>query len=177
MASDPHFPARLQAASTKRKWKYNAIAGTFWTDRGVRSLSDDARNLFLYVLSCPERVTEGLYRFSPALAASRLAWDPERLIVAFDALDKAKMVRLDEDAEVVFVCHGLKYNPPRGTPSIRGALKSLDETTDAPKLFEAFVSAARRYAPPFADAIAERYGLNFEHMVGPLSNAPRDDPS
>lgn len=146
-----------------RAWTYNQIAGTFWQDRKIRSLSPDGRTLALYLLTCPDRSAEGFFTLPAVMPANHLLWQKERLDGAWADIgrelgkDGEPFALYDSDAEVVLICKALKYHPPKGIKSIRGALKVLDGVHDAPVLFDRFVAAADRYAPEFASAIRERY--------------------
>lgn len=142
-----------------RAWTYNQVAGTFWQDRKIRNLSYNGTMLALYLLTCPDRSAEGFYGLPRVLALDHTGLTPERLDDAFAELEEAEFATYDADAEVVFINKALKYHPPKGIKSIRGALKVLDGVHDAPVLFGRFVGAADRYAPEFAAAIRGRYGL------------------
>lgn len=148
-----------------RAWTYNQVAGTFWQDRKIRSLSPDGRSLALYLLTCPSRAAEGFYGLEAALVGSHLLWQPDRLTGAWASMadqtgkDGLPFAEYDPFAEVVFINKALKYHPPKGIKSIRGALKVLDGVHDAPVLFGRFVAAADRYAPEFAEAIRRRYEM------------------
>jgi hypothetical protein len=151
-----------------RAWTYSTVAGTFYEDQKVRALGEDARTAFLYLLVSPQRASEGFYVLPVPFAAHHLRWTASRFTKALDALRVADLAMYDETAEAVLVLRGLKYNPPKGGPSIKGALKRLDEVQDTPELFAAFLAAADKYAPDFARAIRERYGLSDGACAGPL---------
>jgi hypothetical protein len=142
-----------------RTWKYHTVANTFWGDRKVRELDPDARLLAAYLLTCPSRTSEGFYSLPFVLAADHLALTPDRLTAAFTAVAGASFAHYDHDAEVVFIEKGLKYNAPKGVKSITGAVSALDSTHGSPDLFVRFLAAADHYAPEFASAIRERYGI------------------
>jgi len=142
-----------------RTWRYHAVAGTFWQDRKIRTLSEDGRTLAIYLLTCPDRTSEGFYGLPRVLLLDHLGWFPDRLTEALTCLADADFAHYDDDAEVVFVTRALKYNTPRGIKSIRGGVSVLDSTHGAPDLFARFLASADRYAPEFAGAIRQRYGI------------------
>lgn len=142
-----------------RAWRYNAVAGTFWADRKVHSWSQDARTLALYLLTCPDRTSEGFYSLPLVLILDHLGWASGRFEKAMAELHEAEFAEYSREAEAVFIVRALKYNAPRGPMSIRGALKMLDSVDGAPDLFTRFLAAAAKYEPPFAAAIRDRYGL------------------
>lgn len=142
-----------------RGWRYNQVAGTFWQDRKIRSLTGDGRTLAIYLLTCPDRAAEGFYGLPRVLALDHLCWTSERFLRVLTELASVDFAEYDEDGEVVFIVRALKYQPPTGPKSIRGALKALDDVHDAPRLFGRFLESADRYAPEFGTAIRARYGL------------------
>jgi hypothetical protein len=81
----------------------------------------------------------------------------------------------DPRAEVVFVCKALKYQAPKGTKSIPGAVNALDQIKGSPRLFWAFLGAAEHYAPDFAAAVRSRYGIDSDWRNGsPIEGASMD---
>lgn len=125
----------------------------------MRALTEDGRTLAIYLLTCPDRTTEGFYSLPRVLAMDQLRWDEHRLGAAFEELSKAAFAQYDTGAEVVLLLKGLKYNTPKARTSIKGAVNAIDTVQDAPELFQAFLSAADRYAPALAEAIRGRYGI------------------
>lgn len=57
---------------------YGKIARRTWNSRTFRSLSEDARTLWLYLLTSPHANTLGLYVLRPAYAVDDLQWMGER---------------------------------------------------------------------------------------------------
>ena len=125
----------------------------------MRKLSEDGRALAIYLLTCPDRTTEGFYSLPRVLALDHLRWSADRLAAAFIELADCDFARYDHEAEVVFIVKGLKYHPPSSRNSIVGAVRIIDTTQDASELFWAFLGAATRYAPAFAEAICAHYGI------------------
>lgn len=145
---------------TQAGWFYNAVSSTFWDDVKVRAWSEDGRMLALYLLTCPQRVTEGFYRLSVVQATDDLGWPAERFQGAMRELIDTDFADYDEEARLVLVVRALKYGPPiRGPKSTKGALNVLDKAKGSRRLFDRFLAAADRYEPDFAAEIRRYYGL------------------
>ena len=43
-------------------FRYHKVSPRFWADEKVLRWNDDAKMLALYLLTCPHRTTEGLFR-------------------------------------------------------------------------------------------------------------------
>lgn len=134
------------------------VHSTFWGDRKTRQMCEPAHTLAIYLLTNAERQSEGFYGLPVELALAQLKWDRATLELAADELREMDFAMYDLDAEAVFIVKGLKYHPPRGPKQIKSAVRAL-QGTDAPYLFWQFLNAADRYAPTFALAVRERYGI------------------
>lgn len=142
-----------------RTWRYQPVVSRIWRDTRFRAFTEDGRALALYLLTCPDRTTEGFYSLQRVNLLDDLHWDEGRFYRALVELVDAEFASYDDKAQVAFIAKALKFHPPRGVKSIKGAINVLDSTMDAPTLFGRFLDAADRYAPLFAAAIRERYGI------------------
>lgn len=145
--------------------KYHPVAPTLW-DRAMRDLPATAKLLRLYVLTCPARVSEGLYQLPIGIAAHDLQLPAREIEQALAALKAAGLVDYDPEAEVVLDRTALKYQPLRnGTgptgevkpdKRIAGALGRFEQVPDSPLKAELY-RCARRYSPDLADALLSRW--------------------
>lgn len=65
-------PQRRRGGSLVRE--FNKVGYGFWTSSVIRSLSDDARTLALYFITCPHNTSAGVFRCPPAYIADDLQW-------------------------------------------------------------------------------------------------------
>lgn len=142
-----------------RGWSYNAVGNTYFNDEKVRTWPEDARWFGLYLLVNSHRSAEGFYGLPLGLVCDDLNWDRSRVDAALQVLQEAGFASYDPAARVVLIHKALKYHPPKGKPSITGALKVVVGVQGSPALFEQFLAAADKYAPDFAAAIRSHYGL------------------
>src|SRR5262245_26949974 len=74
-------------------------------------LSDDARLLYLYLLTSPHVNSAGCYVLPEEYACADLKWAPERYHAARIELVENEMVCFDPKHEVVFITAWFKHNP------------------------------------------------------------------
>jgi hypothetical protein len=132
----------------------------------MRRLSPVAKLVRLYVLTCPSRVSEGLYQLPLGIVAHDLDLDAGEVEQALDELDRAGLVSYDLAAEVVLDRTALKYQPLRNGSSptgevrpdkrITGALSRYEQTPDTPLKDELYL-CARRHSPDLAYAMGARW--------------------
>jgi len=151
--------ARLTAGKQKPQGGFNWVHKTFYDDLAVRGWSDDLRATALYLLTCPDRASEGFFRLRLINLCGHLRRDEDTVREALGELERAGFARYDERAEVVLILKALKYQAPAGRTQIRGAVAAVERVHDAPELFNALLEAADRYASEFADALREHYGI------------------
>ena len=116
--------------------RYVNIATRVWHDEKFRTLSDDSKTLFLYLLSSPHSNMCGLFYLPAPYACHDLNWDSCRHEVAAAELLREKMVLVDGD--IVLIKNFLKYNPIRGPKQAAGAARRLNEVP-ANTLIEKFM--------------------------------------
>ena len=152
--------------------RFNWTHDTFWDDLKVRDWSTDATRIALYILTAPDRTSEGFFRLRMVNVCDHLKMDRATAEAAMAEVIAEDFAQYDPRAEVVFVCKALKYQPPKGPKSIPGAVNALDQIKGSPRLFWAFLGAAEHYAPEFAAAIRTRYGIDPDWRSGnPVDDA------
>ena len=135
--------------------RYFRVAPRFWDD--AASWTDDAKLLALYLLTCPHRTSEGLFRMPKAYAREDMEWSPERFEEAFRELLEVGFIRYDETARVVLIRKALKYQAPANDNMAKAALAKLDDLPET-HLWREFRLLAEQYAEQLAERLRERYG-------------------
>ena len=165
---------------------YTKIDDLFWKDAKMKSRSDDAKMVFLYLLTCPHRTMTGMYHLPIGYASADMGWKPERFAKGFAELFQNGFINHDEGAEVVFVRNYLKYNKIENPNQATAALKSIDNIpanscdADLMRVLQGFDKGfleplvkrlserlSKRYAKPETETEAEVYS--------PSSAMPDDD--
>jgi len=131
----------------------------------MRRLSNEAQIVFLYVLTCRDRRTEGLFELSAIRVAGDTNLRVTEVEAGFEELDRAGFVSYDADHEIVLDRFALHYSPLRPgrdkeTGEIRvnramsAAVRHYQTLSDSP-LKPAFVEAAKRYSPDLYSDLLE----------------------
>lgn len=115
---------------------YVRFCPRFWIDEKVLSLSEDAKILLFYILTCPHRTVEGLFRLPKPYICADLEWSMERLAEPFAELLRQGFIRYDETVGVILIINALKYQYPENPNQIKSALAKLAELPETPLLKE-----------------------------------------
>lgn len=127
--------------------RYRKVSVQIWRDRDFRTLPDDAKLLFLCVLTHPDMTSIGAMRCTVTLLAEELRWPSERTAKALQDTTGKKMVRFDEDAQYIDLPNFLRHNSPSSPKVVIGWINSLDAIPecdlrdDMLKRTEAFLEA------------------------------------
>ncbi len=107
--------------------RYVRVYTQFWTDEKVVHLSEDARVLLLYLLTCPHGNMLGVFVLPPLYACADLKWTLERYERAFAELDGCGLVVRDEELQVVWLPNYLKHNPIENPNQVKAAIRVVEE--------------------------------------------------
>ena len=113
---------------------YGRIEETFWHDPKIRALSEDGRNLMLYLLTCPHKNRLGCFALDPYYAAADLQWNPDRVAEALVELNDRDRIAWDPDHRVVLIRRFLRYNTLENPNVVIGATNDLKALPDTPLL-------------------------------------------
>lgn len=106
--------------------RYVNIATRIWHDEKFRELPDDAKMLFIYLLTCPHGNMCGLFYLPALYACHDLGWTEERYMATIGLLQE--QVCTDED--VVLIKNFVRYNPIKGSKQAIGAARRLQEVPE-----------------------------------------------
>ena len=136
-------------------------------DHNFAGMSTEAQVLEFYLRTCPQRSTEGLFRFNLGAAGEDLGFDRAELQCAQSELVECRRpFMFDDQAGIVLDLSALKDNPigrkngewndkPRDK-RITGAISKLKSLPPSPLLRQLYVLAGR-HSPEFADAMREDF--------------------
>ena len=148
---------------------YYRVSPKFWSDPRTRQWNDDTRLLAFYLLTCPHRTTEGLFRLPLLYAQADLQWLPERLTEPLQQLVDDGFIEWDPDAEVVLIVKALSWqscsNPNQATAAVR-RLAMVPETP----LKSRFRELAERFDERLAERLPEGFGEGLPSSIS-ISNS------
>lgn len=131
-----------------------------WSDILNEPWSDDMLLVAIYLLTCRQRRTEGLYRWTlgfgaPDMSNEHRKWSEKRFHKAFDALRDAGFIEYDEKAHVLLVVNALKrhkLNPKQ----ITGVVNAATQLPATP-LLDRFIALAEQFNEALHKALIERF--------------------
>lgn len=135
--------------------RYYRVSPEFWTDH---RWDDDTRLAGLYILTCPHRTTEGIFRLPLDYAASDLAWTVKRFRKAFERLRADGFIEYDDDAQVCLIVKALRWQAPTNPNQVKAAMKALSSLPPTP-LLDRFGSLAERHAERLSDEFRHVFGV------------------
>lgn len=137
--------------------RYVRVANKIWQDEKIKNLSDDAKLLYLYVLTSPHSNMAGYYVLPKPYVAYDLNWLPERLDKAFGELLRNGLIKYCEQSDVVLIPNFLKYNPMQNKNQAIGAARRVRELPSN-TLAKDFLTVLKRFAEPFLEHFAKGFG-------------------
>ena len=144
--------------------RYIRIASKFWQDEKVKELSDDARVLYLYILTSPHSNMIGYYILPKPYVAYDLNWSMERLEKPFAELLRMGLIKYCEQSDIVLVPNFLKYNTIQNSNQAKGAVNRLS-MLPANSLVDDFITVAKRFAEPFVEQLSEGLPERYSNTV------------
>jgi len=106
--------------------RYRKIDPRIWNDEKFRTLSDDGKLVFLFLLTHPFMTSLGAMRATLSGLGTELGWSPERFAKGFQEPFSKGMVKVDERASFVAATRFLRYNPPENPNVIKSWSSQLD---------------------------------------------------
>ena len=93
--------------------RYTYIHTQIWKDKKFRALSDDAKLLYIAMLTAPNSNMIGLYEWPVAYAVYDLGdgWTEQNFFDCIDEIEAQGMAYYDRESEIVFIANFLKHNP------------------------------------------------------------------
>ena len=108
--------------------QYAKVQKRIWNSRTFQSLSEDARFLWLYLLTCPHGNMIGIFVLKPGYVQEDLGWSSQRFNKSFMELlgkqltDCSKgLVEYDEETKVIWIKNFLEHNPLKNPNQVKAA--------------------------------------------------------
>jgi hypothetical protein len=102
---------------------YGKVHSTFWSSGTTGGLSDDAKILALYLLTCSHSTIAGVFRLPDGYACEDLSWDAARVRKGFVELLAKGFANRCETTKWVFICRHFEWNKPENPNQWKSAAK------------------------------------------------------
>ncbi len=160
--------------------RYRPICVAIWDDARFRVLPDDAKMLFLHLLTCPGSTTiPGVVRVGLGGLLDGLNWDRlHRLKAALKALEPS-MLQFDTEARLVWIPKALnpeKYYKPQSPNVVLSWRKVLDEIPECPLKADIYPALAN-YIKAFGKGFTKAFGRAFRkapYLLSLISSSSSD---
>ncbi len=141
--------------------RYSKVFVKIWHSKDFRTLSGDAKLLFVYLLTSPHRNMGGFYYLPFPYLCFDIGLDENRVTKAFEELEDRGMAVYDKDAQVVLIRKWFHYNPIENENQAKGLNKQLAEIPKS-RLFEAFVNCVKEHCK-YTETILKGFDIPFSN--------------
>lgn len=163
---------------------YRKIDGNrFWKSPTIRSLSDDARMLCLYLLTSPHTNPLCVYRLPEGYGASDLQWSMDRYREAFrELLEKEKedgtkgLIAFDPRTELVTVKGQLEKEGIFNPNTAKSCITSLESLPLNSQIFQYVLTVVQRLRKPYTEGLEERLLQHIPNLQEQEQEQEQDPP-
>jgi hypothetical protein len=134
--------------------KYRKVDPRIWNDLKFRSLSDDGKLAFLFLLTHPQMTAIGAMRGTIPGLAAELGWSAAKSEKAFGEAFLKGMAKHDPNASFLWLPNFLKYNRPESPNVVKAWVSALDLLPECAMFFQ-LLSHIKDYAEAFGEAFGE----------------------
>lgn len=138
--------------------RYRKISVEIWNDERFRNFSDDAKLIFLFLLSHPHMTSLGAMRGTVPGLAAEIGWTLKRFTKGFNELLTEGRVKHDVSAAFVWLLNFLKHNGPENKNVVIAMGKAavlLPECPMKQELLQYVKEFLKGYGKGFAEAFHE----------------------
>ena len=151
---------------------FGRIECAIWRNRKFRSLTDDARQLFIYLLTSPHGNSIGLFYLPVGYIQADTGWDENRIEMVMEALSE-RFIERDTDHDLVLIRGWFGHNDIENPNVAKAAFKSLNELPCSP-LKAAVIKAMGELGKTFLPDFLEPYRNGIEAVSEAVSEAYRN---
>jgi hypothetical protein len=150
--------------------RYRKVDPRIWNDAKFRSLSDDGKLIFLFLLTHPQMTSLGAMRGTINGLAAEIGWEQERFAKGFrEALAKA-MAKHDPEASFLWLPKFLKYNGPESPNVLKAWVGAVDLLPECALLNELLY-----YVKDYAEGLTKGFREAFEDAWGKAMPNPEQE--
>jgi len=148
--------------------RYRKISSAFWNDEKIRTLSDDGKLTFLFVLTHPSMTSLGAMRASIGGLACELGWTPERFAEAFREAFGKGLVEASTEACLIALPNFLKHNKPESPNVVKSWERIVPELPECElkvKHLQRVKAFTEGLGKAFAEALPEAFREAFREAL------------
>jgi len=104
--------------------RYNRIPVSYWTAEPTSHWPERIKLASLYLLTCPHRHMEGIFKLPPQYACADLHWSMKSWKTAIVVLETSGFLKWDSSTNVVLIIDALRYQIPENPNQIESVIPS-----------------------------------------------------
>lgn len=136
--------------------RYRRVSCQIWLDQKFLGLSDDAKLVFLLILTHPNLTSFGAMKASPASLTDELGWLTERLSEAFREVLSEGLAMYDEKARLLVLPNFNKHNKPASPNVVKSWVHGYKELPECPLKDELY-----HQLKAFSEGLSEGFRVAF----------------
>lgn len=137
--------------------EYGKLYSGFWTSQDIQSMSDDAKVLAAYLLTCDHSTLIGCFRLPDGYVTDDLNWGCERVSKGFDELSVKGFATRDNGSKWVVIHKYIKWNQPENPNQMKAAVKAFNQVPVECGVKQALARSLKEYCDGFDIAILEPF--------------------
>lgn len=141
--------------------KYVPIYTGIWADKRFKSLSPQARLLFIFLFSNESVTLTGIYEVDIEVMEIRLKLT-KTFVDVFDEVINSGMIKFDEEKNIVWVVNRFKFIPNLNIKTITGAIHELNKIKH--KFKDEFIVMYENILKPYKAAL-NGFDVDTERML------------
>ena len=102
---------------------YGKVYSTFWSSQTTGQMSDDAKLLAMYLMTCSHSTIAGVYRLPDGYVSEDIGWSSERVKQGFEELFAKCFANRCETTKWVWIRKHLEWNKPENPNQRKSAAK------------------------------------------------------
>lgn len=107
--------------------KYRRVNPQVWNDEKFLALSNDAKLVWTYLLTCPEANSIGLYNVNLGEVAKKLHFKLETIMTMISDFGELGMAFFDEPISLIWLPKWIFHDPPDGTNQLKGYIATVQD--------------------------------------------------
>lgn len=140
---------------------YGKVHTSFWTSQTTRTMSEDARAMAMYLLTCPHGTISGAFRLPDGYVCDDLQWTPERVkSTLIELLDNGFANRC-ETTKWVWIHKHFEWNKPENPNQFKSAKKIAESIPDECS-----------WKPEYMRINAFFLGIEYQPFINPSETLP-----
>lgn len=136
--------------------RYRRVSCQIWLDQKFLGISDDAKLVFLLILTHPNLTSFGAMKASPASLTDELGWLTERLSEAFREVLSEGLAMYDEKARLLVLPNFNKHNKPASPNVVKSWVHGYKELPECPLKDELY-----HQLKAFSEGLSEGFRVAF----------------